>query len=335
MAARAAATIEEMLRRSLNTRALAPIALAGWLGAPSLALAQPPDDTQASEADASGAEGDPDAPAGEADASSPEADPAAPAIDPPPPKLEPPPPTFTPPEPSPEGPSLSPATPPPESDVEFAVPPPETDPDPEARPSGAPLTFPDPGMAPNDGTSMLVLSGTSIGLVALGVGAGLFVGLRNRVPASWLVPATVVPTVGVLAFAGGGLYLGIQRRRAYRRWETGNRVIGTPQGAGLKIGASFALLAALGFVPAGIFVLETGDTAAGATMVAVGGAAAIATPIMFVLGARYASRYQRTGGWRRRSVPPLPQDGAEARVELVPLVTPLRRGAALGLAGRF
>lgn len=208
------------------------------------------------------------------------------------------------------------------------------------------MSFPDPGVAPNDGAAMLVLGGTTLGLTLAGFGVGLSYGLRNHVPLEWLLPSTLIPTVGLLAFAGGGLGLGIQRARAHHRWELANRVIGTPQGGGLNVGASFLLLAALGLIPSGAFALQRGDTALGATSIALGSISAVVTPIMFSLGAKRQRDYARTGGWYRR---PIPQLRGQARLQLTPLVMPLpggamplpggvgrlRGGAALGVAGRF
>ena len=220
--------------------------------------------------------------------------------------------------------------------IEFAVPPPEPDPTPEELEGEIAVPrFPDPGTAPNDGVSILVLSGTTIGLTAAGFSAGLAIGLRNQTPLSWLLPSTLVPTVGLLAFAGGGLYLGVKRRQAYRRWEIGYRVIGTPQGGGLRIGASFALLGALGFIPSGVFALNQGNDALGASLLAVGGTAAVLTPIMFTIAAKRKRDYQRTGGWRREPLPPRPSAPAAARIELMPMVTPLVGGFSLGAVGRF
>jgi hypothetical protein len=223
-----------------------------------------------------------------------------------------------------------------EPGIEFAVPPPETDPGPptDVEP-GYIAEFPDPGSAPSDGRSMLVLSGTTIALTAIGFSAGLVVGLRRGVDLEWLLPSTIVPTVGLLAFSGGGMYLGIQRAAAYRRWEIGNRVIGTPQGGGLRIGASFALLGALGFIPSGAFSLRSGYVELGASMIAIGSFAAVATPIMFALAGRFQADYQRTGGWRRRPIPPLPPGALGARLQLIPTILPLPRGVGIGAAGRF
>jgi hypothetical protein len=164
------------------------------------------------------------------------------------------------------------------------------------------------------------------------LGIGLGYGLRNEVPLGWLLPSTLVPTVGLLAFAGGGLVLGIQRARTHRRWELAYRVVGTPQGGGLNVGASFMLLAALGMIPSGAFALQRGDVASGASLIAIGSVSAVATPIMFTLGAKRQRDYLRTGGWYRRQ---LPQRPAEARLQLGPRVGPLPGGAALGVGGRF
>lgn len=246
--------------------------------------------------------------------------PTAPEPEPDRSESEPPPPTLDPPE---------------KSGIEFAIPPPDTDDEPapdEERPIAA-MTFPDPGSAPNDGASMLVLGGTTIGLTAAGFAAGLVVGLQNQVPLDWLLPSTIVPTVGFLAFAGGGLYLGIQRARKHRRWEIGNRVIGLPQGAGLQVGASFMLLASLSLIPAGAFALSNGETTLGATMIGIGSATAVATPIMFVIGGRRARVVARTGGWRRKPIPPLPSEAG--RLQISPMVTPMPSGLSIGAVGRF
>jgi hypothetical protein len=219
--------------------------------------------------------------------------------------------------------------------IEFAIPPPE-----EAEELGPvreePVyaQFPDPGVAPSDGVNMLVLSGTTIALTVVGFSAGLIIGLQRETPLEWLLPSTIVPTVGLLAFSGGGLYLGITRARAYRRWEIGNRVIGLPQGGGLLIGGSFALLGALGLIPAGAVMVGT-EPEWGAALIAVGAASAIATPIMFALGVRNQRRYQQTGGWKRRPIPPLPAGASTSRLELRPMILPLPTGLSVGAAGRF
>jgi hypothetical protein len=220
--------------------------------------------------------------------------------------------------------------------IEFVVPPPESEDEQQEDERESPLTatFPDPGHAPSDGVGMLVLSSTTIALTGIGFGVGLTVGLQNQTPLEWLLPSTLIPTIGLLAFSGGGLYLGIKRARAYRRWEIGHRVIGEPQGGGLKIGASFMLLGALGLIPSGAFAIGNGDDQTGAIMLAVGGAAALATPIMFTVAARRSQDYARTGGWHRRPIPPIPgQSGV--RLQVTPLVVPTIDGFMIGGAGRF
>jgi hypothetical protein len=221
--------------------------------------------------------------------------------------------------------------------IEFVVPPPESEEQQQADEREPPLaaTFPDPGHAPNDGIGMLVLSSTTIALTGVGFGAGLVIGLQNQTPLEWLLPSTLVPTIGLLAFSGGGLYLGIKRARSYRRWEIGYRVIGEPQGSGLKVGASFMLLGALGLIPSGAFQLNSGDAQSGAVMIALGSAAAVAVPIMFTVAARRTQNYDRTGGWRRRPIPQIPGE-SQGRLQVIPLVAPtLGGGLTLGAAGRF
>ena len=218
--------------------------------------------------------------------------------------------------------------------IEFAVPPPEEEVEPTPRERPFAPTFPDPGMAPNDGVGMLTLSGTVLALTAAGVSAGLLIGLDRGTELKTLLPATIVPGVALLAFGGGGLYLGITRARAYRRWEIGNRVIGRPQGAGLRIGASFTVLGALGLIPAGALRLSV-DPILGASLIGVGVASAIASPIMFVVSARRQRDYQRTGGWKRKPIPPLPPS-AIGRLELRPMVVPLLEGGVIvGAGGLF
>lgn len=266
------------------------------------------------------------------DATAPEPTPGGetePAPAPPPPTIDPS--LLVPPEPSE----------PSEPGIEFAVPPPEDEAlAPAPEPAPASYELPDPGIAPSDGVNMLVLSGTTLGLTALGVTAGLVVGLQRGIELEWLLPSTIVPAVGLLAFSGGGLYLGIKRARAHRRWEIGYRVIGLPQGGGLLIGGSFSLLAALGLIPSGAVMLDQ-QPEWGATLIAVGAAAAVATPVMFVVGARNQRRYQRTGGWKRRPLPPLPPTApgaggaASSRLELRPLILPLPGGVSVGAGGRF
>ncbi|MFO7564753.1 MAG: hypothetical protein R6X02_19065 [Enhygromyxa sp.] len=244
-------------------------------------------------------------------------------------------------DPEPPPPSLAPVISPGEdrSGIEFSVPPPEEHeqegvlgPQPELD---EPVLFPDPGFAPSDGVDMLVLSGTTIALTLIGFSAGLTIGLQRQIELEWLLPSTIVPAVGLLAFGGGGLYLGITRARAYRRWEIGNRVIGLPQGRGLMVGGSFGLLGALGLIPAGAFMVD-GNPEWGGTLIAVGVASAIATPVMFVIGARNQRRYQQTGGWKRKPIPPLPPGAnGSAALELRPMVSLLPGGASVGAAGRF
>ena len=253
------------------------------------------------------------------------------------------PPTNTEPPTSTEPPT-GPITPPPpniepsESGIEFAIPPPESEieePEPEERESPLAATWPDPGVAPNDGASMLVLSSTAIAFTGLAFGVGLQVGLDKQVPLAELLPSTLIPTVITLAFAGGGLYLGIKRAHDHHRWELAYRVVGEPQGAGLKVGGSFALLVALGCIPAGVFLYnQYGDVPNGATLIAVGSAAAVATPIMFVIGAQRSKRYARTGGWYRRPLPPIPGKN-ESRLQITPLVAPTFSGLTIGARGRF
>jgi hypothetical protein len=260
-------------------------------------------------------------------AEQPDAPPAEqPPVDPDAPtgELIPPPPTYDPGS-SPDSPG-----------IEFVVPPPESEDEQQVDERESPLaaTFPDPGHAPSDGVGILVLSSTTIALTGLGFGVGLTVGLQNQTPLEWLLPSTLIPTIGLLAFSGGGLYLGIKRARAYRRWEIGHRVIGEPQGGGLKIGASFMLLGALGLIPSGAFALANGDDQTGAIMLALGGAAALATPIMFTVAARRSQNHARTGGWHRRPIPPIPgQSGV--RLQVTPLVVPTLDGVMIGGAGRF
>src|SRR5690606_16115944 len=149
------------------------------------------------------------------------------------------------------------------------------------------------GVAPSNGADMLVLSSTTIALTLVGFSAGLTIGLQRNIELEWLLPSTIVPAVGLLAFAGGGMYLGITRALAHRRWEIGYRVIGLPQGGGLLVGGSFALLGALGLIPSGA-VMFNQNPEWGAALIAAGSASAVASPVMFVLGARNQRRYQRT-----------------------------------------
>jgi hypothetical protein len=200
--------------------------------------------------------------------------------------------------------------------------------------SDASAEFPDPGIAPVNGNQILVLSGTTLGLTAVGTATGIVVGLQRQIELEWLLPSTLVPAVALLAFSGGGLYLGIKRKIAYRRWEIGNRVVGLPQGGGLIVGGTFCLLAALSFVPGGISTLTQGESAAGATMLAVGGTALVAAPIMYVTGTRHRRRWQHSGGWVRRAIPPRPP-APTSHLEMLPILTPIPRGVSLGVAGRF
>lgn len=222
------------------------------------------------------------------------------------------------------------------SGIEFVIPPPESEDDQQIPEHESPLaaTFPDPGVAPNDGNSMLVLSGTTLGLTVLGFSSLLTIGLQRQTPIEWLLPSTIVPAVGLLAVSGGGLYLGIKRARAHHRWEVAYRVVGEPQGGGLAVGGTFMLLGALLFIPSGAFALDGGSVEPGATMIALGSLALVSTPIMFTLGARRKQDYARTGGWHRRPIPPIPGE-SETRLRITPLVAPTVGGVTLGAAGRF
>jgi hypothetical protein len=226
------------------------------------------------------------------------------------------------------------------SGIEFVIPPPENennkDDEQDEPKHESPLAamFTDPGVAPNDGNSMLVLSGTTIGLTVLAFSAGLAIGLENQIPLEWLLPSTIVPAAGLLAFSGGGLYLGIKRARAHHRWELAHRVVGEPQGAGLQVGGTFMLLGALLFIPSGAFALDGGDVTVGASMIAVGSVALVSMPIMFTVGARRQRDYARTGGWHRRSIPQVPGRSG-VRLQITPLVAPTVGGVSLGAAGRF
>lgn len=242
-------------------------------------------------------------------------------------------------QPPAEQPPTDPAPPPPklEPGIEFVIPPPESeteDPEPAEDDTPLTMTWPDPGTAPNDGAAMLVLGGTTIGLTAVTLGFGLKFGLDTQVPLEQLLPATIVPSALVVAFASGGLYLGIKRRRAHHRWELANRVVGEPQGGGLEVAASFTLLGALFLTPTGIWMLQQGDVAGGTTGIVIGSVAAVATPIMFVIGSRRAQKYARTGGWYRRPIPPIPGSN-QTRLQITPLVAPTLGGVTLGASGRF
>lgn len=259
----------------------------------------------------------PSDPPGEQPETQPAVDPDAPTN-----QLIPPPPTFDP--------GDSPG-------IEFVVPPPESEDDQRAAKHESPLaaTFPDPGIAPNDGNSMLVLSGTTLGVTLVLFTSGLALGLDYQTPLEQLLPGLIIPTAGFLAFAGGGLYLGIKRATAYHRWEAAYRVVGEPQGAGLNIGGTFTLLGAGTFITAGVFELDRSDNVAlAASLIALGCAAAVATPIMYTIGARRKQHYARTGGWHRRPIPPIPGK-SDVGLRITPLVAPARGGVTLGATGRF
>jgi hypothetical protein len=220
--------------------------------------------------------------------------------------------------------------------IEFVVPPPESDAQAVVQ-DESPLaaTWPDPGMAPNDGNSILVLSGTTIGLTLVAFSAGVGIGLDREVPLEALLPGAILPTAGILAFSAGGLYLGIKRAAAHHRWELAYRVVGEPQGGGLNIGATFMLLGALFSIPAGAFGLDRGDDVTLSTsLIVVGSAAAITTPIMYTLAARRKRSYERTGGWHRRPMPPIPGE-EESWLRISPLVAPTFGGVTVGARGQF
>ncbi len=241
---------------------------------------------------------------------------------------------------SPPPPTLEPAEP----GIEFAVPPPEPeteteteseDVDPDESTSPIADRWPDPGTAPNDGNAMLVLGGATLGIAGAALGIGLTVGQNRDVPLEYLLPATIIPTTITTAFGVGALYLGATRARAYRRWEIGYRVVGEPQGGGLRWGGRITLLGALGTIPIGVrMMLAFGDVQGGATLIALGSAAAVATPILLVVGKRRANKYARTGGWHRRPLPPVPQQ-SQTRLQVTPLVAPTLGGFMLGANGRF
>ncbi|MCA9711851.1 MAG: hypothetical protein KDK70_38800 [Myxococcales bacterium] len=225
--------------------------------------------------------------------------------------------------------------------IDFAVPPPDDDDEDGEDGTSEPIdpaltaTFPDPGAAPSDGRDMLVLGGVTMGLTVIGVTGGIWAGLENQADPSWLLPGIIVPGVGLLAFAAGGLYLGITRARKHRRWEIGYRVNGMPQGRGALVGGSFTLLAALGLVPGGLALLRAGDGLNGGITLGVGAAALVATPVLFTIGVRNQRRCERTGCWKRKPVAPLPPRPATSSMQLLPIVQPLRGGLTLGIAGRF
>ncbi|GEM_PF-2729442 len=271
---------------------------------------------------------------------------------------------FTPPRPSvpaspapsvegprPAPPSESTATPAPPDDVDtstdelssgidFAEPGPALDPLPASNPGSDPYSaeddassfrLPDPGTAPSDGVGLLVLGGTTVGLTIAGFGVALWYGLDQETPLRQLLPGTLVPTVGLLAFGGGSLYQGIQRANIHRRWAAGHRVRGLPQGAGLKVGASFGVLATLGLLTFGSLAYRNGYRDIGVGMLSASAVAGVATPIMFVLGARNSRRYRETDGWVRRPLPPRPLP----IVDLRPSLQLLPGGLSLSVAGRF
>jgi hypothetical protein len=254
-------------------------------------------------------------------------------------------PAETPPgEPSAVEPELTPAVipPPPSFDpndvpgIEFVVPPPVSDENQHVAPHESPLaaTWPDPGIAPNDGAAMLVMGGTTAALTLLGFSAALTIGLARDTPLEQLLPATIVPAAGLLAVSAGGLYLGIKRAVAHHRWEAAYRVVGEPQGAGLNVGATFMLLGALFLIPAGAFALDPYNSGPGASMIAVGSAAAVATPIMYTVAAHRKRNYERTGGWHRRPIPQIPGED-ESRLHISPLVAPTFGGVTVGARGQF
>jgi hypothetical protein len=240
----------------------------------------------------------------------------------PPPGIVPPPPSFEPDAPG----------------IEFVVPPPgETQAVPQPEESPLAAVWPDPGVAPNDGNSILVLSGTATALTIVAFSAGIAIGLDREVPLEALLPGAILPAAGVLAFSAGGLYLGIKRATAYHRWELAYRVVGEPQGGGLNIGATFMLVGALFLIPAGAFRIDAGDgDALAVTMIAAGSAAAISTPIMYTIAARRKRDYERTGGWHRRPLPPIPgEEESASRLHIGPLVAPTFGGVTVGARGRF
>ena len=234
---------------------------------------------------------------------------------------------------------------PPEPGIEFAVPPPESESETEgetdtedAEPTEAtyPLeeTWPDPGTAPNDGNAMLVLGTATLSLAGTAVGLGLTLGLNDKVPLNYLLPATIIPATLGSAFGVGALYVGGKRARAYRQWEIGYRVVGEPQGGGLMYGGMISALGALALIPFGVRMLAFGDNRGGTTLVALGSAAALATPILLAVGRQRSKRYARTGGWHRRPLPPIPEP-ARAGLQITPLVAPTLGGFMLGASGRF
>lgn len=235
-------------------------------------------------------------------------------------------------EAGPPAPTIQPAEDPGAS-IDFAVPPPESaeDEDEPAKPKLA-AAFPDPGTAPNDGRNMIVLGGVTLGSMVVLTTSGIVLGLRYGVEPRYLLPGLLIPAIGFTAFAAGGLYLGITRARKHRRWAIANRVVGLPQGGGLLVGGTFTLLAGLGMIPGGIFLLQAGELELGVPTLVIGSAAALATPLMFVFGARNKRRYLRTGGWTRKPVPPLPPS---SRLELAPRVSLVPGGLGIGVAGRF
>lgn len=204
-------------------------------------------------------------------------------------------------------------------------------------------TFPDPGMAPNDGRGVLVPAATLLGLTAAGVPLVLILGLRNGSNPRALWASTIVTGTGLLAFSAGGLYMGIRRARLLRRWAIGNRVIPRPQGNGLLVGGTLALTGGLTLIIGGATLAVRNPTgqnpALAGAMIGVGAGLTASSPVMFVVGARYRRRYQRTGGWRRKPVPPLPPGAGVALgpPSAVPMFGAQGElvGVGVGLSGRF
>lgn len=229
------------------------------------------------------------------------------------------------PTPAPPPPSIDPS---PSSAIEFAVqPPPEAQvPAHSSRSTG---DLHDPGTAPDSGTGWLVIGAYVLPMAAYGgvyLSWGLTWSERFHRPT---ILATSVALSGLAIFGAASIGIGAYRQRELRRWARAHRVIALPQGRGLLVAATLALLSPAALISSGVNIYNNGSEAIGTSVIVLSAALLASAPVMFAIGGKRARKLTQTGGWRR------PGAGATSRLELSPSLAPLRGGLGLGLGMRF
>ncbi len=183
--------------------------------------------------------------------------------------------------------------------IEFAVPPPEL---PESeQPTGAPTSLPPPaaprslqqeiGKAPSSGGAFVAGGAWMVPLSAYGTVILVQVNRVREYPPYTSEPYIITAGVGLGVIGASMLGMGIYRLVALQKWSKRHRVIATAQGSGLLTSGTMATLVGIGAL---IGAIQTGDVATSA----VAGVMLASAPIQLGVGAHFAGRYRRTGGWR-------------------------------------